>query len=51
MKMGCRGHDRMVVGFPITCAISAYVMSNFVSNVNCLNLHVSRKGNLLLLTV
>jgi len=24
MKMGCRGHDRMVVGFPITCAISAY---------------------------
>ena len=24
MKMGCHGHDRMVVGFPITCPISAY---------------------------
>jgi hypothetical protein len=22
--MGCRGHDRMVVGFTTTCAISAY---------------------------
>jgi hypothetical protein len=22
--LGCHGHDRMVVGFTITCAISAY---------------------------
>ena len=24
LDVGCRGHDRMVVGFTTTCAISAY---------------------------
>jgi len=33
MKMGCRGHDRMVVGFPITCAISAYHHSGGVYSI------------------
>jgi hypothetical protein len=24
VKRGCRGHDRMIVGFTTTCVISAY---------------------------